>query len=178
MKFPVLFLALAASAASASETWDPPTGGEIGRQFPKHPRTHIISLEHTDHRQPEIKIEQIGIQRTACFGKCPIYSLIINRDGTFHYHGDEFVKRRGNWHGSVEWSDLEKVLRYAAESDYFDLADLYGDNTTDLPGTFTLVKTSTRKKVIYDYGNLGPARLVALEDMIDHLLDGAKWKRD
>ena len=181
MKSFVLFLVLVTSAARAAEIWDPPSEGEIARQFSKHPATHIYS----SYPPKDIRggrayhgIEQIGIERTGCYGTCPSYSLVINRDGTFHYHGDRFTKRRGGWHGTVDASQLTRVLSYVAEVNYFDFADLYGVNESDLPGTFTLVKTSIQKKVIYDYGNVGPARLVAFEDMIDHLLEGAKWKRD
>jgi hypothetical protein len=179
MKLCALSFALVTSVASASEIWEPPAfGGEIARQFPKHPTKHIYTSHDGECHLSQAGTRQIGIERTACFGKCPVYSLVVNSDGTFRYHGEMFTKRHGNWHGSVDAGRLAGVLSYVAEMDYFGFADLYGVNETDMPGTFTLVKTHTRKKVIYDYGNVGPARLVAFEDMIDRLLEGAKWKRD
>lgn len=178
MKLSVMILAIATSMACGSEPWNPPTGGVIGRLFPKHPQIHIESPGSEVNRRSYLRVEQIGIERTACYGKCPIYSLIVNRDGTFRYFGGAFVKRRGAWHGSVNTVELADVLGYAAEMNYFDLADLYGDETCDVPGVFTLVKTSTRQKAIYDYAGVGPARLKALENMIDRLLERAKWKRD
>lgn len=179
VKLASLFFVITTIAAASAV--DVPLGfehgnGELAKQFPKHSKRHIQKWEYDDCRPADYGIRQIGLERTGCYGECPIYTLIINSDGTFRYHGERFTKRRGNWYGSVENWRLSRVLQYVSEMGYFELYDEYTTNETDGSGAYTLVKSAKRRKIIFDYAG-GPAKLVALEDMIDHLLDDAKWKR-
>jgi hypothetical protein len=152
--------------------------GEIAKQFPKHARRVIAPISHDDclKLKKEV-IRQIGIERTQCYGKCPAYTFIVNGDGTFRYHGDAFVKRRGDWQGTVDPWRLNIISHYVLEMNYFDLPDEYTSHESDGAGTYTIVRTPTRKKVIFDYGPMAPAKLVVLEEMIDSLMKDAKWKR-
>lgn len=167
MKICTLFSALVATTAFS---------GELADQFPKHPKKHLVPTERLEN-PTKYDIKQIGVEHTACLGTCPVFTLIINNDGTFRYHGEAYVKRRGDWHGTVELGELNRVWRYISEMGYFDLADMYAAGVTDLPSTYSMVTTSGRKKIVCNYGEFGPAKLSALEDMLDHLLDNAKWKR-
>jgi hypothetical protein len=167
MKICTLFFALAATAAFS---------GELADQFPKHPKKQRVPLDRFE-KPPVYDIKQIGVEHTACLGMCPVFTLVVNSDGTFRYHGENYVKRRGEWHGTVELGELHRVWRYISEMGYFDLADEYTAPVSDLPSTYSMVTSSSRKKIVCNYGELGPAKLSALGDMIDHLLDNAKWKR-
>jgi hypothetical protein len=176
-----LFLMLTFAMALGEDlpaNWEHPGSyGELAKQFPKHPKRHIQSVRDDPCRATDYGIRQIGIERSACFGKCPAYTLIVNGDGTFQYHGKEFTKRRGDWHGTVDAKQLAVILAYISEMGYFKLMDEYTVGYSDLPGAYTMVRTRTRKKIIYNYGDSGPAKLNALQDMIDRLLGDAKWKR-
>src|SRR5260221_13524477 len=39
-------------------------------------------------------VTEFGIERTACFGDCPVYTFIIKSDGSFRYKGEKFVQRQ------------------------------------------------------------------------------------
>ena len=152
-------------------------GGEIANQLPKHPKNHIFPANYDPFRSTNYGITRIGIEHTGCLGTCPIFTFIINSDGTFRYHGEDYAKRRGDWHGTVDLGRLNPVLRYISEMRFFNLDDEYLMPWTDLPGTYTMVVTRTHKKIVYNYAGFGPAKLAALEDIIDRLLEDAKWKR-
>ena len=52
----------------------------------------------------------------------------------------------------------------------------YEKEATDLITVFTSVEMNGKKKVICDYGNSGPTKLWAIEQLIEDLMDDAEWK--
>ena len=151
-------------------------GGELADQFPKKPKTHVFRESFDKLMHPgDYGIKQIGIERTV--GDCPFFTFMVNRDGTFRYRGEQVAKRRGDWHGTVDAGSLGEIFRYVSEMGYSTLDDKYDPGITDMPGTYTLIVSRHRKKIIFDSGGFGPAKLVALENMIDQLQTTAQWKR-
>ena len=180
MKLFALLLILTAAPALADDLpadWEHGNpNGELAKQFPRHARRVIVPSSSEDCTKKS-SIQQIGIERTQCYGKCPAYTFIVNRDGTFRYHGDVFVKRRGDWQGTVDPWRLYVIGRYVQDMNYFNLADEYTSRESDEAGAYTIVRTATRKKVVFDYGAAAPAKLIVLEEMIDSLMKDAKWRR-
>jgi len=147
--------------------------------YPKPLRNAVVfPVDFGGHDdESDYGIKQIGIQYTGCLGSCPDFTFIVNSDGTFRYYGDDYVKRKGNWHGTVDDWELHRVLRYIHEIDFFKFADQYTEEVSDGLNIYTMVRTGARKKAVDNYMELGPATLGALEDMICHLQDHAVWKR-
>ena len=44
---------------------------------------------------PPIKFKSITLERTGCFGNCPIYKVDITEDGNVFYMGERFVEEEG-----------------------------------------------------------------------------------
>lgn len=122
-------------------------------------------------------IDAIGLERTPCFGECPIYTVIIHKDGTFRYVGEAYVSHIGTFTGTVDTSELRDLFKYVNEMKYFQLATGYAYLVPDSSGTFTMVRKGSKTKVVSNYANSGPAKLWALEQLIDKLVMGAKWDK-
>lgn len=120
-------------------------------------------------------ITEIGIERTACYGWCPIYTFIIKSDGNFRYTGEDYVKRKGSFTGTVPKYDFNMLAQFIALSGYVALADGYTNTVTDNPTVFTMVVMNGQRKIVSNYANAGPKELWAIEELIDHLLDKATW---
>jgi hypothetical protein len=120
-------------------------------------------------------ITEIGIERTACFGWCPVYTFIVKNDGTFRYSGEDYVERKGSFAGTVPKYDFNMLAQFIRESGYMDLADGYTNPVTDNPTVYTMVRMNGRRKIVSSYANAGPKELWAIEELIDHLLDKATW---
>ena len=120
-------------------------------------------------------VTEIGIERTACYGWCPIYTLIVKSDGTFRYVGEEFVERKGRFTGTVPIYDFNLLALYISSSGYMELADAYMRPVTDNPTVYTTVVMNGQRKIVRNYANGGPRKLWAIEELIDHLLDKATW---
>ena len=106
----------------------------------------------------------IQLQRTACFGKCPIYKIEIFSDGSGIYTGTRFVEHIGITKFKISESDVNNILEYANKIGFEKLEDEYSEPITDLPTTYITIKN----KKIKDYAG-APKKLKALEELIDQI---------
>ena len=93
----------------------------------------------------------IRIERTRCYGPCPIYSAVIYKDGKVEYHGVEFVRVKGTCVSHVSTNDLRSILREVSSEKFLALRSSYGPAGTDAPSTSLTVNVSGRTKVVTDY---------------------------
>lgn len=121
------------------------------------------------------QITEITLERTACFGTCPIYKVTLKRDGTATYVGKQFVERTGTYSG--KFYGFERLAQLIESRGYFDLKDNYTINATDLPSTVTSVVRAGRRKTITNYGDTGPVELWGIEQAIDGVLANTKWEK-
>jgi hypothetical protein len=129
---------------------------------------------------PPAKPEAIlaSLERTACYGYCPIYKVSIHADGRVDYHGEHFVKRKGDATGQLTATQLASLRDAFAHADYFKLADKYEDESmTDAPSAVTSFTDGGRTKTISHYhGDMhAPATLGELEGKIDNVIGIEKW---
>lgn len=122
-------------------------------------------------------IDEIGLERTACFGPCPIYSVIIRKDGTFRYIGEGNVKRKGIFTGTVDMNDLRDLFKYINATHYFQLAGGYAYPLSDAASTYTMVRRGKQEKLVWNFANSGPSELWGMEQLIDKLVLEAKWDK-
>ena len=125
---------------------------------------------HTDHG-----ITEIGIERTGCFGTCPIYTLVVKNDGSFRYVGKANVEHMGAHTGRIRDGAFDWLAQFIKDSRYMGLKDGYVRQVTDLATTYTMVTMKGQSKIVRDYGAAGPSSLLVTEVLIDRLLEGATW---
>jgi len=118
-------------------------------------------IKKTDTSEIELII---SLQRTACFGTCPIYKIEIYTDGSGTYTGTRFVENIGVSEFQLSKSDVNNILEYANKIGFSKLNDEYSEAITDLPTTFIQIKD----KRIRDYTG-APKKLKNLEKLIDQL---------
>jgi len=154
-------------------------GGEISDYHFKHARDKLgdygNSRSSDEVASTNHGITEIGIERSPCFGPCPIYSLIIKSDGTFRYKGVKYVEREGESTGMVPVSYFHRLAQFIRDSGYMELEDGYRRGVTDHPTTYTMVVMNGKRKTVSNYANAGPTKLWAIEQLIDDLMTKAKW---
>lgn len=96
--------------------------------------------------------EIIQIERTPCFGMCPVYRATISKDGTIRYHGGRFVEKIGDWKGTVNVENLARIQRLSDKLGYFNLKDKYARQVTDLPTTIIWIRKGNQVKRVSCYG--------------------------
>lgn len=137
------------------------------------PAPLIARFERFD--APRHGVTEIGLERTLCLGTCPAYVVILRSDGTFTYTGEEHAKRQGKHTGKIsEWS-FNQLAEYLVESGYMDLESNYEVPITDFPTAYTTAVVNGKRKIIRNYGDVGPSKLWVLQQAIDGVLSEAEW---
>ncbi len=114
-----------------------------------------------------------SLQRTACFGWCPVYQITVLSDGTMKYVGTNFVKQTGERTVKLTPAQLASLRAAFGKADYFSFADRYEHRqVTDNPSTFTSYSDGTRQKSVSHYhgDHSAPEALGKLEDEIDRIV--------
>jgi len=106
----------------------------------------------------------ISLQRTACFGTCPIYFFRISSDMSGVYHGKNFVEKIGEIEFTLSEEEINSILQKANEINYCQLEDEYFERISDLPRTYIQIFD---KKILDYYG--APKELKELEKLIDNI---------
>jgi hypothetical protein len=126
----------------------------------------------------------VTLERTACFGGCPVYRLWVSPNGEVTYEGKAHVRRLGPATGKIPMQRLNGLLTELEKAGYFDFANRYTANepacgryATDAPSVITSVTLRGRtKRIEHDYGCGGaPGGLVVLERRIDELVGSGQW---
>jgi hypothetical protein len=126
----------------------------------------------------------ITLERTACFGGCPVYRLAVTSDGTVTYEGEAHVRQLGAASDRVPRERVQALLSELDRAGYFSFASRYaaaepvcGRYSADSPSAITSMTYGGRtKRVEHDYGcGSAPGALVVLERRIDEVLGSAQW---
>jgi hypothetical protein len=132
--------------------------------------------------QPAIAQQQaqqtvITLQRTACFGFCPMYKLTIYGDGKVVYEGERFVKETGTRTTKISQAAVRQLVKAFKQVNYFALSDNYTGGHTDAPSTITSLTLGKQQKTIHHYmaSPDAPEALKALEDKIDRVVNTQQW---
>ncbi len=125
---------------------------------------------------PPHGITEIGIERTGCFGRCPTYWAKIDvAAGSVLYVGQANTKRLGEHRGTVDQQKLERLCYLVNEIGYMNMSHRFWSPATDLQTVYTTVVKDGERKLIYHYGDTGPASLWAVEQVLDDLIRTATW---
>ena len=114
----------------------------------------------------------ITLERTACFGTCPVYKVTLLEDGTVSYEGWEHVRVPGTHTWKIDPAAVLALARDMEKAGFFEMKDAYTLPVTDMPTTYVTLTSGGRSKRIKDYFAAPPA-LTAIEARIDEV-SGAK----
>ena len=67
----------------------------------------------------------ITLERTSCYGSCPVYKLTIRGDGSVTYEGQKFVRVEATRQITVDPSKVLELTQAFVDVGYFDLRDHY-----------------------------------------------------
>ncbi len=150
----------------------PPAGGAGGSPAPGDPE------------QRQADSTRITLERTACLGACPVYSLTISGSGMVRFLGRRNTATVGEAGAVIPPERVDSLVAELRGGGYFEFADAYipgapgcGRYATDSPSVITSVTAGgERKEIRHDYGCDGaPAALGTLERRIDEVAGSARW---
>ena len=130
--------------------------------------------------QPSIKLSEnnpvISLERSACYGKCPAYTLTLFGNGKAIYKGESNVEKMGTHTATISESDILLLVKEFEKVKFFELKNVYDAMVTDIP-TYTVKYTlnGTSKTVADRFG--APNELRDLERKIDEIADKLQWTK-
>jgi hypothetical protein len=135
-------------------------------------------------QEPDVPADaMIRLQRTSCFGPCPIYTVTIDARGMVTYEGERSVRVVGRRTAQIDKSIVTGLLARAARIRFFDMRDAYREienpdgtvsTVTDLPTKFVTVTVNGRTKKVEDYV-AAPDSLAEFEREIDAASGIKRW---
>jgi Domain of unknown function (DUF6438) len=127
---------------------------------------------------PAPHVVMVTLERTACYGWCPVYTLTVYRDGAVEYQGTNFVKVKGKATDRLSPDQLAALDKLFTDNHYFALEDAYEHyEMTDQPGATTSYRAGDRSKTIRHYhgDSHAPPALRDVEDGIDRIVHTERW---
>lgn len=153
---------------------------------PGLPEPRRVGVDAADLPQPpavvrgsvtDVPYSEIGLQRSGCFGTCPVYSVVFHRDGAVSYVGEEHVDYIGRRTGRLSEGDFAELARFLDRLGFSTLDDWYRVRGTDMPTTtVTVTHVDGRTQFVGEYGPSGPPALWAIHRVITGLLTEVQWQ--
>lgn len=117
----------------------------------------------------------LSLQRTPCFGACPVYLVEVLGDGTLRFKGARHVKITEPVELKLEPATLQRLFARLDGSDFAGWPDYTKVDATDAPTVVLTYKGHTVRH--YRGDDAAPAELTKLEDDVDALLGTERWTK-
>lgn len=127
---------------------------------------------------------RISLERTPCYGTCPVYRVSILGDGTVHYQGTAHVRQEGSATAAVEPREVRRLLDEFQQAGFSAMQESYtygaaacGRYATDAPSAvLEITRDGETKRVQHDYGCMGAPRVLReLAGRVDQTARTAQW---
>jgi|TARA_B110000914_G_scaffold109065_1_gene95521 hypothetical protein len=106
----------------------------------------------------------ISLNKTACFGTCPVYKIKIYNNQSAIFEGVKFVEKEGSYNFKISKKEINTILNKAKKINFQKMEDEYTELITDLPTTYIMINN----KQIKDYYG-APKELKELEEIIENI---------
>jgi hypothetical protein len=130
--------------------------------------------------------DELRLERTACYGACPVYTVTVRANGDVAFDGRAFVRVFGPASRKVPATRARALVDRAQAAGFFGWKDAYEFPVTDHPTTKITATIGGRTKTISEYAACGsdpafskleaaPPALCALEKEIDAVSGADGW---
>src|SRR5437773_2895614 len=91
---------------------------------------------------------EITLERTACFGPCPVYSVRITGDGRVEYTGKQIVRVVCSATAQISRATVRDLADKFIKMGYFELDNAYYSSSDDISSTITSIQLGSRTKSV------------------------------
>lgn len=118
----------------------------------------------------------ITMEKTVCFGTCPVYKVQIYPNGLANYTGEMHVQKIGQYRRQLSPETISDLIRSFQRADFWSLEDEYIGEVTDLPTTYLSFQYEGRSKKVKDLIN-APQHLIDLENEVAAIAESPGWEK-
>ena len=173
---PILFYACNRKTATSATTNPEPPKVELPAEEP------TVSSPISSGIEPLEALPQavLAMQKTPCYGKCPVYEARFMSDGRVTWYGKKNTDRVGHYEAFINENDLEQLREHIKNSQFQNFAPTYPTNAdkiiTDLPQTITKVQLNGQVLQVTNNHD-APQPLRELERLVEMELDKLIWRK-
>jgi hypothetical protein len=121
----------------------------------------------------------IRLERAACYGECPVYTVTLHGNGRVDWNGERYVAKLGPASRRIKPGAVAALRREIDRAGFWRWPDHWecARVATDHPWTYITVVTAARSRRIKHYhGNACvPDAVSRLEQRIDEVAGTAEW---
>ncbi len=120
------------------------------------------------------------IDRTPCYGKCPVFTIELFDDGTVKYNGVAFVDKKGTFTAQVTPEFMAQIQSKALSVKYLSFENKYPIAPVviaDLPITTTFIRIGNEDKQITDNFD-APRDLIDFENWLVQQFEKLNWQKE
>jgi len=116
------------------------------------------------------------LERTGCYGECPVYRLTVHSDGSVVYVGTRWVKVLGRQVYKISDAQLAELHAAFERANFSQLHDYDKVESTDDDWAHISYRRGAGLKRVRHYhgDNAAPPALGALEDEFDRIVDSGR----
>ena len=118
----------------------------------------------------------ISLEKTPCYGECPVFTIEIYSDGKIIYKGKQFTDKIGTFMNNINTDEVNVLIQDFNNSNFFNFEDEYTSEMTDFPTTYIVFNFEGKTKRIKDYYG-APAELKLLESTIERYAKLNNWEK-
>lgn len=145
----------------------------FGCKTSKETTTSSQASAKTVQKEPQMLAT---INRTACYGRCPMYQAIFMDNGEVKYIGKRFVDNVGTYTTLLTEEEVKEIENQINTANYYSFDSIYPTLITDFPSCITEVNLNGKYKRVLNRQN-PPQALRAYEQFLDRLLENRDWKK-
>lgn len=118
----------------------------------------------------------LSVEETPCFGKCPMYEIVIDGKGNATMTGKRFVEPIGEAISIVADSTLKNLIILAAKAQWNTYSIEYKSGYSDLPSTIIRYSIEPGDTFTIRYENkLAPVEVTQIGDALIEYRKQAAW---
>lgn len=125
----------------------------------------IDNLKHQKESERDIRIT---LEHNGCAKTCPVYSVIINGDGTVLYKGLKNVKEIGKQEYEIPIDTITELDKFVSAAYHGKIKDEYGSQDGAENTVIITIEFGEAKRIVI-YDNSGPELLKEFEEKIEEI---------
>ena len=122
------------------------------------------------------QITEITLQRTWCYGRCPIDEVVLSADGTAKYTGKMNRARTGQYKGTFWKGEFERLAQWFESQGFFKMKDKYGSPNIDLSDHIISIVRDGQRKTIVNHSIQSSLVLWGMEAAIRGIASDIAWQ--
>jgi hypothetical protein len=121
-------------------------------------------------------ITGITLERTPCYGSCPVDTLELRVDGTALYTGKENTDRIGQFTGTLQKREFDKLALWLVTEGVFELNTSYGTPNVDSPAQVIRIVRGGKSKWVVNNSMDRSLQVLAMERVILAVSEVIEWQ--